>query len=113
MSTEPNTAPSYLLGQVVATATLLQSTIEALQLTPSPLQKVTTQTSKEPVGILALLNQELAPFEEALYRCGKRHLVEEMKRIYLLKDQCPFGEEALDMEQYQAGYQDQMEQFPI
>lgn len=109
MTQEFNKAPSYLLGQVVATARLLQEVIDTLEVPPTP--PPTQRGDTPPTDPLTVLQQKITPLEPYLAQVGKSALVEEMKRVYLLKDQCPFSEDPLDEGQYQAGYQEQMERF--
>lgn len=108
-----STNPSFLLGQLVATAELLQEIVESLEIKVD----YTALTENIPEGMdahelsLLLLKRELEPYEKYLYALGKEQLLADMKRIHTLKVKYDFEEEHLDQELYQLGYQEQLDKY--
>lgn len=103
---QKNIDPSFLLGQLVATAQCLYPLMESIQ-TNQPSQETTEKVQK--MAPMELFLSEIAPYEESLHNMEKGDLLQDMKEIYQLKVDYDFIDEPLDQAAYDAGYTMQME----
>lgn len=106
--------PSFLLGQLVATARLLCDEIDRLELR----QQISKEKSNRDTyffqdlepheACFRLMEREIQPYKAFLTEALHQELLQDLTRIYHLKVKYDFLVDFLDDSLYQEGYQTQL-----
>lgn len=107
--------PSFLLGQLVATAQLLEEDVkEHDDPTSNALTVAETYFNdmiEEPERTLKAIEEKLAPKRERLKNPDKKQLVKDMTLIYRIKKQYQMSDEHLNEEEFFKGYYQQLKRY--
>lgn len=107
---------SFLMGQLMATARLIEEDEKEVQ-KPDDNSLTVAETFfhdmiEKPASTLKLLESRLMPRREALEKTGKTQLIREMKLIYKVKNQYTISNDhPLDSEEFYKGYHQQLKKY--
>lgn len=107
--------PSFLLGQLVATAQLLEEDVKEHD-APSDNSLTIAETYfnemiENPDSTLHLIEEKLAPLRGRLQKPDKVQLVRDMTLIYRIKKQYKMSDEHLNEDEFFKGYYQQMKKY--
>lgn len=106
---------SLLLGQLVATAQLME---EAVKAHDNPLDNSLTvaeeyfnEVIENPATALLTMEEKLLPIKHRLENIEEKALLRNMSLILKVKEQCQITDEHVDEEEFYRGYQQQLKKF--
>ncbi len=106
---------SFLIGQLVATAQLMEET-SMHERDPNDdhvtvAEDCFNEVIEHPASALHTLEERLAPQRFRLSHIHEENLLKDMKLIYKIKDQYAINDEHLDEEEYLKGYFQQLKRY--
>lgn len=112
---EKAVVPSFLLGQLIATARLLEED-EKEQNDPTDNSLTVAETFfhemiDRPEQTLKMIESKLLPRRSSLEQTGRKQLVRDMTLIYKIKNQYKMAEGQLDEEEFFKGYNQQLQKY--